>query len=109
MDHLHARGYPTLTRATARPVPPIVREAASQTRCEDVHMIELLRSNDSVLMSFVTSVLRDAGIEHSVADGHMSVIDGSIGAVSNRIMVADDQIEAARQLLADAGVPTETP
>ena len=73
------------------------------------YMIELLRSNDPVLMSFAVSVLRDAGIEHSVADGHMSVIDGSIGAISNRIMVADDQYETARQLLADAGVSFEAP
>ena len=70
-------------------------------------MIELLRSNDPVLISFAASLLRDAGIEHSVADSHMSVIDGSIGAVTNRIMVAQDQHADARQLLADAGVPTE--
>ena len=67
-------------------------------------MIELLRSNDPVLMSFATSVLKDAGIEHSVADSHMSVIDGSINAVTNRIMVADDSLDEARQLLEEAGV-----
>lgn len=70
-------------------------------------MIELLRSNDPVLMSFATSLLRDAGIQHTVADSHMNVIDGSIGAVSNRILVADDQHHEARDLLADAGVLTE--
>jgi hypothetical protein len=67
-------------------------------------MIELVRSNDPVLISFATSVLVDAGIEHSVADAHMSAIDGSIGAVSNRIMVAQDRYDEARRLLADAGV-----
>jgi hypothetical protein len=71
-------------------------------------MIELVRSNDSVLISFATSVLVDAKIEHSVADSHMSVIDGSIGAITNRILVAEDQLDAARRLLADAGVQIES-
>jgi hypothetical protein len=67
-------------------------------------MIELLRSNDPVLISFVASLLEDAKITHSVADRHMSVIDGSIGAVSNRVLVAEDEAEAARDLLVEAGV-----
>jgi putative signal transducing protein len=70
-------------------------------------MIELLRSNDSVLVSFAASVLRDAGVKHSVADSHMSVIDGSIGAVQNRIMVAEDQYDEARRLLEEAGIAIE--
>jgi hypothetical protein len=67
-------------------------------------MLEILRSNDPVLISFAASVLRDARIEHTVADAHMSVIDGSIGAVTNRILVAPDRHDEAIQLLADAGV-----
>jgi hypothetical protein len=70
-------------------------------------VIELLRSNDPVLMSFAVSVLRDAEIEHSVADGHMSVIDGSIGAVTNRILVSEERYDEAHRLLADAGVQLE--
>lgn len=70
-------------------------------------MIELVRSNDPVLVSFVTSILAEAGIEHSVTDAHMSVIDGSIGAIANRIMVAEDHHAEARRLLADAGVHIE--
>jgi hypothetical protein len=67
-------------------------------------MIELVRSNDPVLISFVTSILADAGIEHSTTDAQMSVIDGSIGAIENRVMVPEDQRAEARRLLADAGV-----
>jgi hypothetical protein len=44
-------------------------------------MIELVRSTDPVLISFATSLLTEAGIEHSVADSQMSVIDGSIAAI----------------------------
>jgi len=67
-------------------------------------MVELLRSNDPVLMSFAASLLDDAGIEHEVADSHMSVIEGSIGALPSRLLVARDRYEQAHRLLADAGV-----
>lgn len=67
-------------------------------------MIELLRSNDPVLISFTASLLEDAKINHTVADTHMSIIDGSIGAIPRRVLVAEDQYETARELLSDAGV-----
>jgi hypothetical protein len=60
-------------------------------------------------MSFVASLLLDAGIEHSVADAHMSVIEGSIGALPSRILVAQEQHGDARRLLADAGIPIDPP
>jgi hypothetical protein len=67
-------------------------------------MIELLRTNDPVQVSFIASVLADAEIEHSVADSHMSVIDGSIGALQTRILVAEDELDHAKELLTEAGV-----
>jgi hypothetical protein len=67
-------------------------------------MIQLIRSNDPVLMSFAVSVLRDAGIEHTLADANISVIDGSIGAVQSRILVAEHRYDEAVRLLSDAGV-----
>lgn len=67
-------------------------------------MIELIRSNDPVLISFAQSLLQDAKVTHSVADSHMSVIDGSINAVVVRIMVAEDEYDTAKELLDDAGV-----
>ncbi|MBP2325186.1 hypothetical protein JOF56_005571 [Kibdelosporangium banguiense] len=67
-------------------------------------MIELLRSNDPVLVSFIRSVLTDAKVGHSVADSQMSVIDGSIGAVQTRVMVAEEEFDKATQLLTEAGV-----
>jgi hypothetical protein len=71
-----------------------------------VGVIELLRSNDPVLMSFVASLLVDADIEHAVADSHMSVIEGSIGALPSRILVAEQRYDDARRLLDDAGIPS---
>ena len=53
-------------------------------------MRELLRSNDAVLIGFAQSVLRQAGIASFVADQHMSVVEGSIGAFPRRLLVGDE-------------------
>lgn len=70
-------------------------------------MIELLRTNDAVLISFVEALLRDAGLGFFVADSNMSVIEGSIGILPRRVMVADEDADEARRLLADAGIAGE--
>lgn len=70
-------------------------------------MIELLRSNDPVLLSFVQALLRDAEIGHLLADSHMSVLDGSIGILPRRLLVDDEEIDQARRLLSDAGLAHE--
>ncbi len=62
-------------------------------------MIELLRTNDLVQLSFLDAVLRDAGIEPIVLDQHMSVLEGSAGAIPRRLMVADEDADAARRVL----------
>ena len=51
-------------------------------------MIELIRTNDAVVISFAEALLRDAGIACFVADQNMSVLDGSIGILPRRLMVA---------------------
>jgi len=70
-------------------------------------MVELIRTNDAVVISFAQSLLRDAGIECLVADQNMSVLDGSLGILPRRILVPADDEEAARRLLADAGIGHE--
>ena len=67
-------------------------------------MRELLRSNDSVMISFAESVLRQAGIASMLADQHMSVMEGSIGAFPRRLLVGDDDWTAAMELLTEAGL-----
>lgn len=69
-------------------------------------MVELLRSNDPVLVSWVVAFLKDQGVEAVVLDQHMSVLEGSINALSRRVMVADDDETQARMLMAEAGVET---
>jgi len=66
-------------------------------------MKELFRSNDAVYLSFAQAVLKGEGIETHLFDAHMSVMDGSIGALPRRLMVVDDgQFDRARQILAEA-------
>ncbi len=67
-------------------------------------MIELLRSNDVVLMSFVRSLLSDANIPFEHLDQNMSIMEGSLGVLQSRMMVAEHRLGEARTLLGDAGV-----
>ena len=70
-------------------------------------MIELIRTNDPVLISFVEALLRDAELSFFIADQNMSVLEGSIGVLQKRIMVAEDDLAEARRLIADAGIADE--
>ena len=67
-------------------------------------MKELLRSNDPVLLSFVSALLREAGIEFIVLDTNMSVMEGSIGILPQRVLVEEGAVDHARTLLTEAGV-----
>lgn len=72
-------------------------------------MIELFRSNDAVLMSFADALLNEAGIEHIVVDQNMSIMEGSIGILPRRMLVARAQRESARRVLIEAGLERELP
>lgn len=67
-----------------------------------VPMEELLRSNDLVYLSFVRHVLAEEGIEHLVLDEHMSALEGSLGILPRRILVASDDLGSARRALGNA-------
>ncbi|WEX08115.1 DUF2007 domain-containing protein [Chelativorans sp. AA-79] len=67
-------------------------------------MIELIRTNDAVAISFIESLLRDADIDYHIADRNMSIMEGSLGVLPRRVLVAEEQAEEARRLLADAGL-----
>ena len=67
-------------------------------------MIELMRTNDSVLLNFVEVLLRDAGLAVMVADQNMSVLEGSLGVLPRRILVdGGDELEAKR-IMQEAGL-----
>lgn len=65
-------------------------------------MKELLRTNDTVRLSWLQALLDAAGIETVVFDRHTSILEGSIGAIPRRLMVPDEELARARGLLAAA-------
>jgi hypothetical protein len=72
-------------------------------------LVELLRTNDMVLLSFAEALLRDAGVEPIVLDLHASVMDGSVVAIPRRLMAASEDEALARRVLRDAGVGPGAP
>ena len=65
-------------------------------------VLELLRLNDPVKLSFLEALLRDGGIESFILDQHMSVLEGSAAAIPRRLMVRDEDAERARHILREA-------
>jgi len=63
----------------------------------------IVKTNDPVRLSFLAAILRDAGIEALVLDDYASGVDGSIGAVPRRLVVATDDGEEALRVLKEAG------
>jgi hypothetical protein len=68
---------------------------------------ELVRTNDVVLVSAIGSLLDGANIHHLVLDQNMSVLEGSVGVIPRRILVHEDDLGEARQVLTDAGLAHE--
>ncbi len=66
-------------------------------------MKELIRSNDIILINWLQVLLKNSGIETIVFDAHMSVLEGSAGAIQRRLMVLDEQYKDACLLVEDAG------
>ena len=70
-------------------------------------MIELLRSNDPVLISFAEALMKEAGITHQVADLNMSVMEGTIGILPRRVLVDRERADEARRIVREAGLEHE--
>ncbi|GAC1345822.1 MAG: DUF2007 domain-containing protein [Acetobacteraceae bacterium] len=64
----------------------------------------LTTSNDLVRLSFLTALLRDAGIEAILLDSHVSAVEGSIGAIPRRLAVLPEDENQARRVLREAGL-----
>lgn len=67
-------------------------------------MVELVRSNDLVHLSWAQAMLAGEGIDCLVADAHVSAVEGSIGALPRRLLVPDADLERARAVLAAAAL-----
>jgi Putative prokaryotic signal transducing protein len=64
----------------------------------------VLKTNNPVQLNFAEVILKDAGIAAEVFDAQMSVMEGSVGVLPRRLMVADADFDEARRLLRE-GLP----
>lgn len=66
-------------------------------------MIELIRTADAVLVSWLETRLAECGIRAVVLDAFTSsAYGGALDAVQRRVMVADADLPRAREVLAAA-------
>jgi len=64
-------------------------------------VVELIRTNEPVLLSWLTAALAAEGIETVVLDTHASIVEGSISAIPRRLMVADEDLFRGRQIVTE--------
>ena len=62
-------------------------------------MKELIRTNDLVQISYIQSILIEAGIQYKLLDAHTSAVEGSVNAIEMRIMVSDDNYKYSKNLI----------
>ena len=70
-------------------------------------MVEILRTNDLVLISVIESILKAERVAYFVADQHMAAVEGSLGFLPRRILVDRRRRGRARRLLVEAGLGKE--
>jgi hypothetical protein len=70
-------------------------------------VIEIMTTNDLVLLSRVEAILSDAGVRGMIADRHTSAVEGSLGFLPRRVLVDADDVARARRLLIEAGLGAE--
>lgn len=70
-------------------------------------MIELLRTNDVVLISRIEALMDEHDIGVFVADQYMSVMEGSLGFLPRRLMIDRDDLPRARRAFREAGLLAE--
>lgn len=70
-------------------------------------MIELLRTNDIVLISRVEALMAEHDIGFFVADQYMSAVEGSLGFLPRRVLIDADDLSRARMALHSVGLLSE--
>lgn len=67
-------------------------------------MKELLRSNNPVLISRLCALLKGAGVEFFIADFNASILEGSVSALPQRLLVFEDDTNKAEKLIRGEGL-----
>lgn len=70
-------------------------------------MKELLRSNDPTTIAFAKALLQGEDISFFELDVHMSALEGSIGIMPRRLMVAQRDLFMARTVMRDNDIHIE--
>src|ERR1700677_2829080 len=70
-------------------------------------LVEILRTNDLVLITVIESILKAERIAYFIADQNMAAVEGSLGFLPRRILVDSEEKERARRLIAEAGLGKE--
>lgn len=66
-------------------------------------MKEICRMHDPVRLSWMQALLKDAGIECAVLDSHTGSLFGGVGFLGPRLVVDEDDYDAAMRILRDSG------
>ena len=69
-------------------------------------MKQLLETNDLAELSWIEALLRDSRIEYLILDAAASAF-GSMPLVRRRLLVPDEDLDAARRLLDEAKIDYE--
>jgi hypothetical protein len=70
-------------------------------------LVEILRTNDLVLISVIESILKAERVAYFVADQNMAAVEGSLGFLPRRILVDAREEGRARRLITEAGLGKE--
>ena len=65
-------------------------------------MKAVLKTTDPVAISWLVAELAARGVDAVVLDSHASIVEGSLGILPRRVMVADEDYHEARRLLETA-------
>ncbi|TNE35849.1 MAG: DUF2007 domain-containing protein [Alphaproteobacteria bacterium] len=67
-------------------------------------MREIMRTNDQVILSFVQAVFKDMGLPCYLADENISIMEGSIGIFTRRLLVDEEDLPKMLSVLADPAI-----
>ena len=97
------------TLSLARPRHSTIKTPKRRGKCapRGSPLVEILRTNDLVLISVIELLLKAAGVGFFVADQHMAAVEGSLGFLPRRILVEAREEARARRLLTEAGLAAE--
>ncbi|MCF3945683.1 DUF2007 domain-containing protein [Acidiphilium sp. AL] len=63
----------------------------------------IVASTDTIRLSFLMALLRDAGLAPVLLDQNIAAVEGNIGMFPRRIAVSAADAERARRVLREAG------